>query len=133
MKEIYTEEYTVKERDIDELNHVNNIRYVEWIQEISKAHWSAITHDTIFAEKYLWVVSSHYIEYKSQALLNDILEISTYVEKLEGVLSHRVVEIKNKATGKLLMKSLTKWCMMYRQNKRIARIPQELSDLFKLA
>jgi len=132
MNERYIEEYVVQESDIDELNHVSNIKYVEWIQEISKAHWYKITKGTGFDTNYFWVVSSHHIEYKASALLNETILIETYVEKFEKAFSYRVVEVRDKATNKLLMKSLTQWCMMDMHTKRITRVPKELFELFKL-
>lgn len=40
----YSEAFDVVPNDLDDLNHVNNIRYVEWIQEISKRHWKPCDH-----------------------------------------------------------------------------------------
>ena len=37
--QIFETSRIVKTNDLDELNHVNNIRYVEWVQNIAKAHW----------------------------------------------------------------------------------------------
>jgi acyl-CoA thioester hydrolase len=28
---------------IDGLNHVNNVQYLYWVQEIAKAHWNKLT------------------------------------------------------------------------------------------
>lgn len=131
MGEKYSEEYTVVESDIDELNHVSNIKYVEWIQEISKAHWYSKTKGTGLDQKFFWVISSHYIEYKSSALLNDVLLIETYIEKFERAFSYRVVEVRNKATNKLLMKALTKWCLMDVETQRIARVGQDILDVWE--
>ena len=43
----YSEAFDVVPNDLDDLNHVNNIRYVEWIQEISKRHWNHVTTEAI--------------------------------------------------------------------------------------
>jgi len=36
--------YTVKvtEKDIDGLNHVNNVVYLQWVNDISERHWNKI-------------------------------------------------------------------------------------------
>ncbi|MFN9865141.1 MAG: acyl-CoA thioesterase, partial [Bacteroidota bacterium] len=34
--------FQVNPQDIDELNHVNNVVYVRWVQEIAQAHWDAV-------------------------------------------------------------------------------------------
>ena len=37
--EIYEMEIRVTKDDLDELQHVNNVRYVQWIQDIAKVYW----------------------------------------------------------------------------------------------
>jgi len=126
---MYQSIYVVKKTDLDALMHVNNIKYVEWVQKIAEAHWLDQATDHL-KEKYFWVMLSHYIEYKSQAFLNDEVLLQTYITKSDGATSIRIVEILNKATYKLIAKSETKWCLMNVQTKRPSRITQEISDLF---
>ena len=33
--------------DIDELDHVNNIVYLRWVQETASAHWNVLSNDAI--------------------------------------------------------------------------------------
>lgn len=120
---------TVSREDLDDLDHVNNVRYVQWVQDIAEAHWlQNATKDILDA--YFWVVVSHHIEYKGSALLNDIIQLKTYVIKSEGVTSTRVVEMFNKETGKLLVKAETIWCLMNYESKRPSRIPKLIAELF---
>lgn len=124
-------EYSIKvsQNDIDELNHVNNVRYVDWINEAAKQHWQRTAPKSIL-ENFYWVVLSHHIEYKSAALLNDNVLIRTFVRKSEGVKSYRVVEIFNGETNKLMVKAETIWCMMDVKTQRPSRIPQEIINLY---
>tara|TARA_R110002049_G_scaffold309212_1_gene518691 strand:+ start:14379 stop:14768 length:390 start_codon:yes stop_codon:yes gene_type:complete len=125
----YQTEITVTKEDLDELNHVNNIRYVEWVQAIAKAHWQQNVTPEINAA-YFWVLIKHCIEYKSEALLNDVIILKTYIEKSSGVKSKRIVEITNKNTQKRIAKSETTWCLMASETKRPARITTEITNLF---
>ncbi|MEN3322258.1 thioesterase family protein [Mariniflexile soesokkakense] len=118
----------VTQNDLDELNHVNNIRYVEWVQDIAKAHWLKNASSKIIKD-YHWVMLSHYIEYKSSALLNDVIKLKTYVINSEGVTTTRIVEIYNDA-DKLLAKSETTWCLISSKTKRPSRITPEIINLF---
>lgn len=63
-----TFQFTVTKEDLDELNHVNNIRYIQWIQDIAKAHWQQIATDDIY-NSYFWVVRKHVVAYKASAHL----------------------------------------------------------------
>jgi len=120
---------TVSEKDLDQLNHVNNVRYVQWVQDIAEAHWlQNVTKDIL--DNYFWVLVSHHIEYKSEATLGDQLKIKTFVSKSEGVSSIRHVEISNLNTNKIATVSETKWCFMDIRTKRPTRITPEVASLF---
>ena len=120
---------TVVTDDLDELNHVNNVRYVKWVNDIAKEHWLLLASENIL-ENYFWVALSHHIEYKSAAILDDVIKIKTYVLKSEGVTSTRIVEMYHSETNKLVAKSETNWCFVNSQTKRPTRIIQEIIDLF---
>lgn len=120
---------TVNETDLDDLNHVNNVRYIEWANEIAKEHWLHNASDQMVKE-YFWVMLSNFIEYKSSALLHDVVHLKTYIKKSEGVTSTRIVEMYHSETGKLLAKSETNWCFMNNKTKRPARVTPEINNLF---
>lgn len=124
-----TEIFDVVAEDLDELNHVNNIRYIEWIQDISKKHWHQVTTEAMRATM-VWVVRNHNISYSKSALLGDTLQISTYIESNKGPISTRVVEISNKISGELLVKGITEWCLLDAQTFRPKRVPEEVQQLF---
>lgn len=125
----YTETFTVKQDDLDELNHVNNIRYVEWIQEISKKHWVSAT-TKIIRKEMVWVVKSHNITYSKPAVLNDVIEVSTHIKGTKGPLSIRVVEIKNNKTGHVLVYACMEWCLLDASTFRPKRVPESIQNLF---
>ena len=120
---------TVTQEDLDQLNHVNNVRYVQWVQDIAEAHWMLRAPNQIL-DDYFWVLVRHTIDYKNQAVLGDILKLKTYVLNSEGVTSVRMVEIFNASTNKLLVKSETKWCFMDNKTYRPTRILAEVANLF---
>ena len=121
---------TVQPEDIDEQGHVNNIRYLQWVQDISRAHWCGEQQKNLSRE-YAWVARSHYIEYKRPAYLGDRLLVVTWIEKLEGFLSHRRVEVRNADSNRLLVSALTQWCLYDLHTKRPMRIPQEILQLLE--
>ncbi len=126
---IFTNTIQVIPSDLDDLKHVNNVRYVQWIQDIAKAHWnSEATKEMLNA--YFWVVLNHNIDYKSSAVLHDFINIKTFVQDAEGVTSTRIVEMYHSETNQLIVRSETKWCLMDARTKRPVRIPKELQHLF---
>ena len=125
----YTKELLVAPDDLDDLNHVNNVRYVQWIQDISKEHWQAKASEQI-QEEFIWVVLTHYIEYKSAAVLNDPISLKTYIASSSGVKSTRIVEMVHSETNTLLVRSSTEWCLLQRNSLRPTRISEEIKAIF---
>ncbi len=120
---------TVTRDDLDALNHVNNVRYVQWVNDVATAHWNQKATNEML-KKYAWALIKHNIEYKSAAVLNDVVKLKTYVTKAEGVTSTRIVEMYHNETEDLLVRSETTWCLLNSVNLRPARITTEIVDLF---
>ena len=115
--------------DLDDLMHVNNVRYVQWVQDIAKAHWEAAT-TPLQQQENIWVLLSHHIDYKSAAKLNDKIHLKTYVTRSEGVSSTRIVEMYHKGSQKLIVKSETTWCLLDSKSKKPKRITLEIAEVF---
>ena len=123
------QEITVSVDDLDELNHVNNVVYVDWVQDIAKNHWHSLVSNEI-KKNYYWVLLEHQIKYLSPAFLNDRIRLKTYIEKTEGVKSNRVVEIYNLNSNKLLVNSITTWCLVNAKTNKPNRITDEIRQAF---
>jgi acyl-CoA thioester hydrolase len=100
---------TVRQEDIDQLGHVNNVVYVLWVQEVAIAHWSVLASAEERA-RLLWVVIRHEIDYKRPAFLNDAIVLRTWVGDAEGLAFERNTEIVRASDRKLLAKARTLWC-----------------------
>lgn len=127
--EAYEKTFMVKEDDLDDLNHVNNVRYVQWIQDISKEHWMAAASEEM-RKGIVWVVMHHSITYKSAAKLGDVVKASTYIEKSQGAISVRIVEMYDVNTNQLLVNSRTKWCLLRADTLKPTRISENIRQFF---
>ena len=115
--------FTVVASDIDELNHVNNVVYIQWIQNIANLHWTQLKQD-IDTTAYVWVVIRHEIDYIGQSLLGETLVAKTWVGKTEGIRSIRHVEFyKN---NKLVVKAQTTFCLVNAKTFRPTRITDQI-------
>lgn len=129
MKKILEKKIVVSKEDLDDLNHVNNIVYIHWILDIAKKHWESLVSSQTL-ENYHWVLLDHNIKYLRPALLKDKIIIKTFVEKTAGVKSSRVVEIYNDNSEKLLVSSITNWCLICSKTNKPCRIPKEIVEVF---
>ena len=128
MNKSFDYSYTVQANDIDQLNHVNNVVYLQWVQEAALKHWNSLTKD-IDTSEYIWVVVRHEIDYLRQAFFGDELTIKTWIGKSEGSLSIRHVEIFR--DNKIICRAQTQWRFLSAQTFRPMTIPDEILSIFK--
>ena len=116
-------EMIVSEKDIDHLNHVNNVVYLQWVQDIATKHWNQLKegHDT---SNYVWVVIRHELDYSGKATLNDVIKIKTWVGETTGIKSIRHVAFYK--GERLLVKAKTFWCLVDAKTLRPRRITGEI-------
>ena len=57
----YELEFVAAPEHIDELGHVNNAVWVQWIQQVAVAHWEAIA-PAEHKDAYYWVIVRHEID-----------------------------------------------------------------------
>lgn len=126
---VYEKSLVVSTDDLDELKHVNNVRYVQWIQDISKDHWAAVA-PAIYKENYIWVVLTHTIQYKQAACIHEEIIIKTHITKSSGVRCTRVVAFYRKRDNTLLVSASTVWCFLDGTTHKPIRIPDILNSLF---
>ena len=75
---VFELEFTAAAEHIDELGHVNNAVWVQWIQDVALAHWYSIA-DPAHQDDYIWVVVRHEIDYLRAAFEGEALTGRTWV------------------------------------------------------
>lgn len=129
-KNIFTHVIRVQAPDIDTLDHVNNVVYLRWVQDVATAHWCKIAPEEM-RKKYSWVVLRHEIDYRNPAVLGDELIVRTWVGSSKGVKSVRYVEFHQSGTGKLVAEAKTTWCLLDAQTMRPKRIENDIVSIFQ--
>ncbi len=119
----------VSTQDLDQLNHVNNVRYVQWVQEIAALHWNTKA-PTDMIKKWVWVVTRHCIEYHKAAVLGDKLKLKTYIKNSSGAMATRVVKFYLNDLEIPIVVSETDWCLLDSFSFKPKRIPLNVSEVF---
>jgi acyl-CoA thioester hydrolase len=128
---VYTYTFAVPPEAIDENGHVNNVHYVQWMQDVAVRHYEFIGGvPPMQALGATWVVRSHQIEYLAPAFAGDEIEVRTWVANVRRVRSLRRYEFVRKADGRLLSKGETDWVFVEVATGRPVAIPEEVSRLF---
>lgn len=120
----------VQPGDIDQLNHVNNVVYLRWVQESAVAHWTEVASAQAQAELF-WVVVRHEIDYRRPALLGDRIIARTWVGKAASPRAfERNTEILRERDRALLARARTLWCPMDMRTGRPAKVSEEVQLAF---
>ena len=122
----FSHTFLVSAADIDAQNHVNNVAYVKWIQDVAVAHWFSVT-DEKMREKYTWIVLRHEIDYKKQSFEADKITATTWVGEATRITWERLTEIKR--GDDLLVKARSIWCLIDRETLKPSRITEEMIKL----
>ena len=129
---VYSKTITIPYTAIDENGHVNNVTYVQWMQDIAVEHYSSIGCVEIQGQDAKWVVREHKIEYLFPAFAGEELEIRTWVENIRRVRSLRKYEFVRKSDRKMLARGETDWVFVDVKTGAPRAVPDEVAKIFSL-
>ena len=117
--------FTALAEHIDELGHVNNAVWVQWIQHIAVAHWYSVA-DPAHDAAYFWVVTRHEIDYLRAAFEGDRVIGRTWVgDAPKGARFDRHVEFTGN-DGRTCVRAKTSWAIIDKASGRPIRVPPEV-------
>jgi acyl-CoA thioester hydrolase len=127
---VFSLSISAAEEDIDELGHVNNAVWVQWIQTVAVAHWDALA-TAEERERFFWVITRHEIDYLRAAKAGETVTGRTWVpDPPRGARFDRHMEFTG-PSGAVLVRAVTTWAMIDRESGRPNRVPAELAERFR--
>jgi len=109
---------------IDQLGHVNNAVWVQWMEVVAVTHWEAAA----LAEHqrdYFWVIVRHEIDYLRPAVEGDRITARTWAEPPQGAKSVRNIEFLGN-DGRPCVRSRSHWAIIDKAAGRPIRVPTEV-------
>lgn len=131
LSSIYTKLIKIPRSAIDENGHVNNVMYVQWMQDIAVEHYASIGGLEEQGNNSTWVVREHKVEYFLPAFADEEIEIRTWVENIRRVRSLRKYEFVRKSDDKVLVKGETDWVFVDVKTGMPKAIPENVENIFK--
>ncbi|MEM6909864.1 MAG: acyl-CoA thioesterase [Pseudomonadota bacterium] len=117
----FTRAFMAEPAHIDELGHVNNAVWVQWIQDLATAHWDAAARAEDHAA-FFWVVIRHEIDYRANIAVGESALGTTWIPGApQGAKSVRCAEFADE-TGRVLVAARTTWAMLDKASGRLARV-----------
>ena len=129
MSDRFARTFTAEPEHIDELGHVNNAVWVQWIQDLATAHWDAVARAQD-RDAYVWVVVRHEIDYRGNISAGESVRGETFIPgEPKGARFDRRVDFTD-ASGRVVVAANTTWAMIDRASGRPARVRAEIAAPF---
>jgi acyl-CoA thioester hydrolase len=122
----------IRPEDIDELNHVNNVVYVRWVQDVATAHWRVLATPAE-QQEVAWVAVRHEIDYLRPAVPGDAIIALTWVGAADGLRFERHTELLRARDRKILARARTVWCPIDARTGRPKEVSPDLRARFSAA
>jgi acyl-CoA thioester hydrolase len=113
--------------DIDFMGHVNNSRYLNWVQDAVLAHWRGLAPPEAVAAR-AWVALKHEISYRRPAFLNDDVVANVMLESIQGARAFYNTVIQR--GEEVLAEVKSSWCCIDATTLRPARIGADIAAYF---
>ena len=126
---IFSYTLTVPQSAIDDYGHVNNVTYLQWMQDAALRHPESIP-GYMQPENTGWYVREHRIKYLSPAYLDDEIEVRTWISEFKRVRGIRKYEFLRKADSKIVVEGETQWVFIELTTGRPTLIPAEMLAFF---
>lgn len=126
---IFSYSFTIPESVIDENGHVNNVAYVQWMQDAAIRHPESVTEYKP-PENTTWYAREHRVEYLLPAFLGEEIEVHTWISEVKRVRARRKYEFVRKSDGRVLVKGETDWVFVDAKTGKPSTIPAEVTEFF---
>jgi acyl-CoA thioester hydrolase len=133
MNPVFQWEINVRSEVVDENGHMNNVAYVEWMQEVAIRHAEATgCKARTLALGAAWVARTHHIEYLRPGLPGDAITVLTWVSNWRKVRSLRKYRFVHTERKTVLVKAETDWVFVDAKAGRARAIPDDIQSLFQI-
>ena len=125
----FTRTFTAGPEHIDQLGHVNNAVWVQWMEAMAVAHWEAVAPPE-HQQAYIWVVTRHEIDYRGNIREGESVLAETWLpDPPKRATFDRRVAFRD-SRGKAIVEARTTWALIARDSGRLTRISEELAAPF---
>ena len=129
MSLIYQFDIEVTPAEVDRNGHVNNVVYIQWMQDAAVAHARASgCTQASEAAGATWVVRTHHIEYLSPVFAGDKIVVLTWPSNFQRVRSLRKYKFIRAKDQAVIAKAETDWVFVNAKTGRPQSIPEEVRN-----
>lgn len=134
MAAIGSSELVVDQSAIDANGHVNNVHYIQWMQDAAMAHSASLgwPYERYVAYGATWIIRSHAIEYLHSSYAGDKLVVYTWVNQIKKFRSLRKFKFYRPADDTVIARAETLFIFCDIASGRPRSIPPEVQQVYKM-
>ena len=134
MTNVFTHDFVVTGDMLDANSHVNNVLFVQWMQDVAILHSVAngAGSDVYRRLGASWVARSHHIDYENAAVLGDEICVRTWLADARKVSCRRKYLFSRKEDRRVLARAETVWVYVDFKTGRPRKIDAEVIQKFTL-
>ncbi|MBN2646255.1 MAG: acyl-CoA thioesterase [Thiotrichales bacterium] len=124
----YAETYLIQTDDLDFLGHVNNKRYLEWMERLAWAHAEAVGISPALQKRLnrIFAVREHQMHYLASGYLGQTLELKTWIGVREGCCQRtRYFEFKRLEDETIIFRAQSRYVCITLDTHLPKKIPKE--------
>jgi acyl-CoA thioester hydrolase len=130
MDSVFQFDIEVTAEAVDRNGHVNNVVYIQWMQDAAIAH--VRTNGSLEVSRAAgatWVVRTHHIEYLAPAFLGEKLTLLTWPSNFQRVRSLRKYKFVRAKDQAVIARAETDWVFVNATTGRPQSIPDEIKNM----
>lgn len=115
----------------NEVEHVNNIEYLRWIDKAAQLHSDACGWEraALLEANVMWFVARHEIDYRSESTPSDKLLLTTWVDDVRRVKSWRTTYIHSLLdVPRVVCACKTLWVLVDLETRKPTAIPTKMAE-----
>jgi acyl-CoA thioester hydrolase len=117
---------------IDLMQHVNNVHYLQWLENVAWDHSVALR---MRQQDYArlgqgMVVRRHELDYLAPALLGDRVLLATWIVGLDRLSLHRRYQFVRESDGTTLFRGATHFVCVEIASGKVRRMPPEFTEAY---
>ena len=126
---------SVADAHIDLMRHVNNVHYLQWLEDVAWDHSIALGMSPRDYARlgHGMVVRRHELDYLVPALLGDRVLLATWIVGLDKLSLHRRYQFVRERDGATLFRGATHFVCVDIDSGRVRRMPPEFSAVYSRA
>ena len=126
---------TVEPHHLDGLGHVNNVIYLQWMQDAAWAHshYLGLNLERYQALDTAMVARQHQLTYLSACYLGDELCVNTWLTKNDGFNLYRQYEVIRVQDNQKVFDAWTHWVCVKISTGRPVRMPIDFKKAYAIA